>query len=152
MISTQLKDIGRYKGLNPNLDTAIRWLETGNLLAFPEGRVEIDGDRVYALVQRYSTKTPDLCRFEAHRKYIDIQLLLSGEEIIQVRGIEGLEILEPYKPDIEFFKTPPAKTAHEMFVQAGTALILYPEDAHRPCIAADGVSKPAHKIVVKVAV
>jgi len=152
MISTQLKDIGRCKGLTPNLDTAIHWLEAGGLEAFPEGRVEIDGDRVFALVQHYSTKAPDACRYEAHRKYIDIQLLLSGKEIIQVREVEGLEILEPYKPDIEFFKTPAGLSAHEMLLQAGTALILYPEDAHRPCIAIDGISKPAHKIVVKVAV
>ncbi|HWP67684.1 MAG TPA: YhcH/YjgK/YiaL family protein [Rectinemataceae bacterium] len=152
MISTQLETISRYKGLSPNLDRAIRWLEAGGLESFPEGRVEIDGGKVYALVQRYPTKALGDCRYEAHRNYIDIQLLLSGREIIQVRTVGGLDILEPYKPDIEFFKTPPAGTAHEMLLQAGTALILYPEDAHRPCIAVGGISEPAHKIVVKVAV
>lgn len=151
MIATTLKDMGRYKGLGANLDTAIAWLEAGGWENLPEGKREIAGESVFALVQRYDSKVGAKCRFEAHRDYIDIQLLVSGAEIMETRAVEGLVVTEPYKPDIEFYGTPEGMTATSVLLIPGTAAILFPEDAHRPCMAIGGNPRPIHKIVIKVA-
>ena len=151
MIIADMKDLGRYKGLNGNLDKAITWLQAGGWEKLPIGQCVIDGESVYALVQDYLSKTAADCRFESHRAYIDIQLLVSGREIMEVRSIDGLEVTESYKPDIEFYATPAGKTAHSILLEAGRAAILFPEDAHRPCIAAEGKPEAVRKIVIKVA-
>jgi len=151
MIVADIQDLERYKGLNGNLDKAIAWLQAGGWEKLPLGRREIEGENVYALVQEYESKAAADCRFEAHRAYIDIQLLVSGREIMEARSVEGLAVTEPYKPDIEFYATPAGKTADSVLLEAGKAAILFPEDAHRPCMAADGKPEAVRKIVLKVA-
>ena len=47
MIYDLLENIGRYRGICPNLDTAIRFLMDTDLNTLPTGKTEIDGDRVY---------------------------------------------------------------------------------------------------------
>lgn len=152
MIAAQLSALARYKALSPNLAAAITWIEAGGWDRLPEGRHEISGAAVYALVSRYKTKSLADARFETHRDYIDIQLLVSGKERVEDRNPLGLKVSEPYKPDIEFYATPEAGTCHDLLLVPGTALIFFPEDAHRPGIAIGGVSESVHKVVVKVAV
>lgn len=157
MIATDVKHIVRYMGLGGNLDAAIDWIAAGGWEKLPEGKLEIAGDRVYAIVQRYNSKAIENCRFETHRNYIDIQMLVSGAELMEVRPAEGLKVTEPYKPDVEFYANPAsanpaAESSHEILLTAGAAAILFPEDAHRPCIAVDGKPEAVHKIVLKVAI
>jgi YhcH/YjgK/YiaL family protein len=152
MIATPLGNLGRYRTLSPRLAKAISWLETGGWEKLPEGRHEIAGTEVYALVSRYTSKAPEEARYETHRDYIDIQLVVSGRETVEARSSEGLEVSVPYKPDIEFFAFPEPGTCHEFLLAPGTALIFFPEDAHRPGLARGGVKEPIHKVVVKVAV
>ena len=151
MIATPLAYLGRYKPLSPNLAKAISWLEAGGWDALPEGRHEIAGTEVYALVSRYNSKTPEDARYETHRDYIDIQVVVSGQEIVEARTAEGLVVSVPYKPDIEYFATPEPGTCHKLLLSPGTALIFFPEDAHRPGLARGGVPEPIHKVVLKVA-
>jgi len=149
MILTSLQHIGRYGAISGNLSAAAEWLRQNDYQTLPDGRYSIDGDKVYALVQQYQTKSPDVCFPEAHRVYIDIQLLVSGKEIVEVCGAEGLAIKEPYKPDIEFFQS--AAEAQKILLKPGFALILFPEDVHRPCLSESGTPEPVKKIVIKVA-
>jgi YhcH/YjgK/YiaL family protein len=152
MIAANLSALDRYKPMGPNLAAAIAWIRKGGWDSLPEGKHEIVGSKVYALVSRYPSKQLSAARWETHREYIDIQLVVSGKEFVEVRDVQGMTSTEPYKPDIEFYALPEGRTAHEMLLEPGVALILYPEDAHRPGIAIGGVSEPIHKIVVKVAV
>jgi YhcH/YjgK/YiaL family protein len=152
MIAAALKDLGGYRGLNPNLDTAIAWLEAGGWEALPLGRKDIDGEKVYALVQSYKTKQSEAARYESHRSYLDIQMLISGREIIEVTDREKLKVSEPYKPDIEFYETPEPNPCFSMTIVPGEALVLFPEDAHRPCLAADSAPAPVKKLVLKIAI
>jgi len=151
MIATSLEKLSKYKVLGSNLATAIAWLEKGGWDTLADGRYEVDGTAVYALVSHYNTKTPEAARYETHKDYIDIQLLVSGREILQVRKPEGLVTSVPYKPDIEFYATPEPNDCHAMLLEPGVALVLYPEDAHRPGLAIAGSSEPVHKLVLKVA-
>jgi YhcH/YjgK/YiaL family protein len=150
MICASISDLARYKGLSKNLDTAIDWLLKGGYENNPDGQLAIDGDAVYAMFQSYQSKLPAEARFETHRAYIDIQLLLSGEEHVYVRDVNGLKTVTPYTVDIEFQEVPVPHQSHICLLQSGTALILFPEDAHRPGVCIDGKQVACHKVVLKV--
>ena len=47
MVMDSLSHITRYKGLHPNLDTAIEWLSRYTPTELESGRNAIDGDRVF---------------------------------------------------------------------------------------------------------
>jgi YhcH/YjgK/YiaL family protein len=113
-----------------------------------DGRVEIDGDKVYALVQSYETVATDEPRFEAHRKYLDVQYLASGEEVIGWASIDRLIVGVPYD---EAKDASLGRVSPPVRLSSGQLAVLYPADAHAPKLAA-GAPAPVKKIVVKVAV
>ena len=117
-----------------------------------DGKVEIDGDRVFAIVQRYETLTTDAPKFEFHRKYVDIQYIVSGEEVIGWMPVERMTITEAYDPDKDIcFGTATQRKWSPVHLQAGQLAVIYPEDGHAPKLASS-VSSSVVKIVVKVAV
>lgn len=150
MIATAVSDLGRYKGLGRHLDTAIDWVAGGGWNSRGvDGRLAIDGDNVYALYQRYFSRRPQEALFETHRAYIDIQFMLEGEELVEFRPYDGLEVAVPYVHDIEFQKVP-ADHSQQYHLQPGFAVVFFPEDAHRPALAVGGDPYPCRKVVVKV--
>ena len=151
MIASAIDKLDRYKGISANLDKGIDWLLSGAWKGLSPGKYEIDGARVYALVSAYAAKSEDQARYETHRDYLDIQLLSAGAEIIEVREARGLQVSVPYKPDIEFYTTPSPNPCFSMRMEPGLALVLFPEDAHRPCLAAPGWTGEIGKVVVKAA-
>ena len=78
MIVTDLEFIERQASMTPGLRTAVDFLRRLLMNSLPEGRVEIDGARVFAMVQRYETLKTDAPKFECHRTYIDVQFIVSG--------------------------------------------------------------------------
>ena len=148
MIYDTLEHAGQYRKLSGNLAKALDYLTGTELETVEAGRVEIDGERVFALFQSYETK-PENDRPEAHRKYIDIQYLIEGEELIGVAPLTSMERVAEAAPerDIWFYEGETAKLP----LGGGRFAILFPQDAHAPCIAA-GECRPVRKVVVKVAV
>jgi biofilm protein TabA len=148
-------------GLSETLDTAFDWIRKGAWENLPIGRHPIDGDRVFLLVSEYETKDPDSCLFETHRRNIDIQMLVSGREYIMVRSAAGMKVHTPYSPDIEFLdgndrvgnQAPGGsiRDAHTIVLAPGIAVVLFPEDAHKPCVRVSESPETVRKIVVKVA-
>lgn len=152
VIVTDLKHIERQAPTTPDLRKAIAFLRQPHVNNLPDGRVEIDGIRVFAIVQRYETAMTDAPKFECHRTYIDIQFLVSGEEVIAWAPVEQMNISEPYDSDKDIcFGTLAGSTWTPVLLRAGQAAVLYPEDAHAPKLAVD-LPSPVMKIVVKVAV
>jgi YhcH/YjgK/YiaL family protein len=152
MIVTTIEESVRYCGLSANLDKAFAWLKSGVYANLPEGRHEIDGEKVFALVSKYETKPFDLCKFETHKNYIDVQSAIAGREEIEVTTMEDMEVLTPYKPDVAFWTLGKPREVHKVSLQPGVLLVAYPEDVHKPGISPAGVSGPMRKVVVKVAV
>lgn len=152
MIATSLTHIDRYRGLSASLDAAIDWLVSGAWKDLPVGRKDIDGDRLYALVQAYDSKLSAEARYEAHRAYLDIQVVLAGAEVIEVADVASLTVSTPYRPDVEHYATPEPNPCYSMRMGPGDALVLFPEDAHRPGLAIDGKSGPVKKLVLKIAI
>jgi len=132
---------------------AITWLRSASHLQYTQdGTIAIDGKEVFATFSTYETKAHDEPLFETHNEYIDIQLVLKGEEIIQVRSKEGLSVATEYDYDIAFWQVPSDKSYHNILMQKDTALILFPEDAHRPCLSTTQSPQTCFKLVVKVRV
>lgn len=151
MIVTDLEHAAEQIALNPALQKALAFLRQTRSQALADGRVEIDGDQVYALVQSYTTQR-GAPKFEAHRKYLDVQYLVAGEEVI------GWAILDRMMVDTPYDEAKDACLGHvpepdvtPVRLSAGQLAVLYPCDAHAPKLAA-GEPMPVKKIVVKVAV
>ena len=150
MIADSLMHAARYYPLHPLFRPAFEYLRRFPHGA-PDGRHPIDGDRLYALPQTYETSPRMEKAFEAHRRFIDIQFVLLGEEVIFHAPAERLEVSVPYhdERDVVFFRDPVG--ASPTFLRAGDFGIYFPHDAHKPgCLYTAPVA--VRKIVIKVAV
>ena len=148
MILDDLKSAERYERLHAGFREGFRFLSRSDLLTLPGGRHEIDGDRIFALINRDPGRGHEGARLEAHRKYIDIQYLVEGSEEIGWRPTDQCQQLtDPYDDsrDIMFFGDVPYTWIE---LPVGKFMIFYPEDAHAP-LAARGENV---KAVIKVAV
>ena len=143
MIFDSLKHIDNYKGLGDVYD-ALKFLAETDFSNTELGRYTLSGDNYY-LVQEYDTKQKTVS--EAHEQYIDIQLLVSGEEVIAVAPIECDKELVDAKPEKDVWhytcETKP------MTLRAGDFMVLYPSDVHMPG-ATLGDPVACRKVVVKV--
>ena len=130
-------------------EKAFTFIKNNDLSKLEIKRYDIDGDNLFATIMEYTTK--DEANFEAHRKYIDIQYMISGKEIMNIAPLESVtEVLIPYDvtKDIEFIKV--GKTV-AFKADPTNFFIFFPRDAHRPGMK-DGENAPIRKIVVKVKV
>ena len=128
--------------------TVAQWLRTTDLNALPLGRNEI-GEGAYANVAEYETRLQS--KYELHRRYIDVQLLARGEEIVFVAPKEdGIDPLGEFDVEKDCILFASARNACGVRVAPDSYLALYPSDAHMPCMAVDGRPAPVRKIVVKI--
>lgn len=152
MLVSDLDRIDHQIASTPGLRKAVTFLRSDSIHSLPDGRVEIDGDRVFALVQRYQTMMTDAPKFECHRTYIDVQFIVSGEEVIGWAPWERMTITETYNSDKDIcFGSVANGRWTPVHLQAGQLAVLWPEDGHAPKLASSS-SSPVMKIVVKVAV
>jgi len=151
MIVADLDTIERQMPQTPEFREAIAFLRRPDLPDLPDGKIAIDGERVFAILQRYRTASLDAPEFEYHRKYLDIQYVLSGEEIIGWAPAAHMTPLFDYSDgqDVCIGLMQPG-TWSPVRLAAGQLAVLWPEDGHAPRIAA-GTPCLVRKIVVKVA-
>jgi YhcH/YjgK/YiaL family protein len=135
-------------GLAQRLSSGFEYLQSADLAGLAPGRVEIDGDQVFALVQEYTSKPMEQGRWEAHRKYIDIQYIVSGEENIGYANVADLTMGEYNEEKDRYI---PQGEGSFVRLLAGMFGVYMPEDAHMPNMAV-GQPAPVKKVVVKVAV
>jgi YhcH/YjgK/YiaL family protein len=149
MILDRIENAGLYVGLNAGFAKAFEVLKDKSLNKKEDGRYAVDGDKIYYTIQRYTTKPLSEGKLEAHRKYIDIQFLLSGAELLGYSPLKGLLVAEEYntEKDIAFFETP--KEITKVKLEPGLFCILFPHDAHLPCRQLAGPAD-VHKVVVKI--
>lgn len=149
MILDTIDNTHLYTGLHASFAKAFEILRDSTLSQREDGRYTVDGDKVYYMIQRYTTKPMSQGRLEAHRKYVDIQFLLSGEELLGYAPVKDLTVAEEYNPqkDIAFFSTP--RDITEIKLKPGLFCILFPDDAHLPCCH---LAEPAEarKAVIKI--
>jgi biofilm protein TabA len=151
MIVMTLENIEKQVRLFPDLEKAIAYLKALDMHEWKDGRVAIEGERVFAIHASYTTKTPtDEVELEGHRKYIDLQFLASGHEAIGWAPSETIATGTPYQIDGDAWTGNAKKLAiNWLSLSAGWLAVLYPEDAHAPQYAA-GRPESVKKVVVKV--
>ena len=148
MILARLDHADVYASLNPHFAKAFAFLRQKRLAELDEGRHEIDGDDIYAMVIRGTGQSHSQAKLEVHRKYIDVQYIISGPDDMGWKDRRLCEDSEgPYDPqaDAELFSDTPSTW---ITVGPGDFVIFFPEDAHAPGAGANEF----HKVVIKVAV
>ena len=145
MILDRLAESYRYAKVHPGFELAFRFLCRADVASLAEGRVELDGDRVYALIMDAAGKGRKAARLETHRKYVDIQYVVSGCDRTGWRSAADPLHGDGYDAakDLEFHRAAPVSW---FVVRAGHFAVFFPADAHAP-LAGSG---PVRKVVVKV--
>lgn len=146
MVIDTLDNYYRYTKLHKLFEPAFEFLRKENLKKYNEGRYDIIKNDVYALISKAKGRTKIKAGLEAHRKYIDIQMVLTGEDLIGYKPLCECAVMKtPYdiKKDCIFFED----KSNLWFKLAGnTFAIFFPWDAHAPLAG----SLPVLKAVIKV--
>lgn len=146
MIFDKLDNIALYEGIAPGVFAGLKALRDTDFSALEDGRYELDGDKLYMNVMTVDLKTAN-DRPEAHKKYIDIQYVIEGRENIGVGFTDEMrkELSSDAENDIWFFEGETVK----LRLEGDRFIVLFPNDAHAPCIRV-GDEKTVRKAVVKV--
>ncbi len=139
-----------YRPLGPRIAAAFDYLGKTDFTSLPAGRYDLDGDRVFAIVQRYFTRPAKEATWEAHRRYLDVQYVAAGTERIGYIPLgPALSVRVPYddQKDVIFFDA----RGDSFDVRAGMFAIFAPQDIHAPGLAAapSGAPEEVLKVVVK---
>jgi YhcH/YjgK/YiaL family protein len=148
MVLDRIENFEKYLSLNPNFVKAMEFLQNSNLQDLPLGRNEICGDLVFANVVEAKSKSKSEAPIEIHRKYIDVHVPLSGDELIGYTPLAELPYAEFVEAD-DAALYPLSLSARDYFnVRRGEFAIFFPQDGHAPAIT----PTPLKKIILKVAI
>ncbi|MDR1989384.1 MAG: YhcH/YjgK/YiaL family protein [Acidobacteriaceae bacterium] len=147
MILDELAHAEQYDALGPLFRVAFAFLRRHDLASLAPGRHALMGDDVCAMVADYETKPRARVPFEAHRRHIDVQAVVSGAECMGVAPLDAID-REPYdeEKDVLFG----AGRGEYFALWPGRFAILFPHDAHAPGVAIDDVPMSVRKIVIKI--
>ena len=147
MILDRLDNADTYAAVD-GLADAFAFLRRGGFEELTTGRHEVGGERMYVMVNRYTTKAPSELPYEAHRAWLDVHYIVSGRETLYWEDIAAMPEGGGYQAegDAELFQ-------HDgglpVVLEPGMFVVLYPQDAHKPgCVAGQAV--PTVKVVVKL--
>jgi YhcH/YjgK/YiaL family protein len=149
MIIDHIKNASLYFGVHARLAAGLRWLQTQDPAKLAPGRYELDGTNLFVLIQDYETKSKDKGKWEAHRRYFDIQYIIAGRELIGYANLDLCKVGN-YDETKDFQEILEADGVFPALVP-GMFMILAPQDAHMPGIAPDA-PRPAKKAIVKALV
>jgi YhcH/YjgK/YiaL family protein len=147
MILSPLSQADRYIALHPGFAAAFSFLQRRELNQLPDGRNEIDGQRLYAMVMRVPGKGCANTKLEVHRRYIDIQYCVAKGDLIGWKPTATCSKADLPYDDAKDFQLFADQPDDWVATAPGTFAIFFPEDAHAPL----GGEGPIHKVVVKVA-
>lgn len=146
MIIDRISNAHLYYALHPQFKRAFDYVNKIDINTVATGRHEIDGKVIYALVQEYDTKLKEEGKWEAHRRYIDLQYVVKGVEGIGYANINHIQ-QGIYDDSKDFL--PLQGEGDLVTVHSGSFVLLFPEDAHMPGMAI-GASACVKKIVLKI--
>jgi YhcH/YjgK/YiaL family protein len=149
MIIDKIENAKIYYNLSDRIKKSLDYITQTDLKELQPGKYEIDGENLFALISEYETKTESEGKLEAHKKYIDVQYVIEGEELMGYSPLGNQQVLEPYKEenDIIFF------SGEKSFIRVkkGMFAIFFPADVHIPGICVENKSR-VKKLVIKVKV
>ena len=146
MILAKLADAGDYRGLCPALDLALEHLTPEFLAGLGEETVRLDGERVYANRFTYDTIPEEEGFFEAHRRYLDIHVMLEGEERVDIAHPDDLTQFD-HRDDFYALR---GNAACSLILRPGWFLAAFPGDAHHIKLRTGAQPRRVTKAVFKV--
>lgn len=150
MVVDFLTNKGCYTAMHVSFEAAFRYLQQCEKEPPEVGRYELESDKLFALVQEYTTTQSEELLWEAHKRYIDIQYVLSGQEIIEWSNIDLMPEGTPYNSEKDTYKCS-SVDGSPITMHTGYFAIFFPQDLHKPCCKA-AIPSVVKKIVVKIAI
>lgn len=150
MIFDRLSNAQSYKGLHAGIDMVLEAAKAYTPDNYPGGRIDLDGDNAFLLLNSYETHSTENAVFEAHQQYADVMIMVEGTETIYVKATDKLShVYQAYDPKVEALLADFDTDATPVRLEAGSFVVLLPQDAHSPACHADGAEK-VKKIIGKV--
>ena len=150
MIYAKNQEALAYRGIHPNLDLALEHITPEFLASLRDGqRVGLQGDQVYCTRFTYETIPQEESFFEAHRRYLDIHIMVEGEERVDMNRPEDLKLTDAQEGN-DFYAYQ-GESWHSTVLKPGEFLVVFPGDAHRIKVQVDG-PKTVSKAVFKVCI
>lgn len=149
MILDRIENSRLYHSLGERMQKALQYIATTDFSKMEKGKYLIEGEDLFAMISEYNSKPEAECKLEAHRKYADVQFIVSGEEMMGITFLNEQHPTEEYneEKDCVFFNEPVSLVKAEQ----GMFAIFFPHDLHQPCVCVSSPA-PVKKVVVKVRV
>lgn len=148
MIIASLKQPGQVAACHPSMPRLLDFLASHDLMSLPEGRIEVDGDNIYINSSIVDGRRANEMPLEFHRGYIDVHLLLEGEETIGWTPLcDTCRWTTEYDPEKDIIF---AADTHSTYItlRPGQMAVMFPEDGHAPIIGNGKI----HKLICKIKV
>ena len=150
MILGSLKNTETAEKVHDLFKNAFDYIKTVDLTTIPSDgtRIELERNKLYLFINEYLGKTHQDVKGVAHRKYIDIQVLIKGTESMGwIELSECRKLLKPYdsEKDVVFYNDAPSSYIQ---VSPGEFAIFFPEDVHAPGIGTENIKKLVVKVLV----
>lgn len=148
MILDTLGESADYDKLHPLFSQAFDFLQHSNFSEMEPGTYVLIEGKLTASLMDVNGKQPEDAKLEAHKRYIDIQLVVKGCETMGWSPLASCSHeVSPYntEKDIVFYSDP---VSTHVTVHPGEWVIFYPTDAHAPCIGEGSIRKVVVKVLV----
>lgn len=156
MVTGQLKDLSNYAALHPRFPEAFAFLRELLDRNAGDGRYEMPGadvpNAVYVILGTNEVQPKDAATAESHRKYIDVQVVLSGEEAMYIPALVIPEVTTEYQEagDYALYAPVAFDTCHQLRVKEGNFAIFFENELHAPSVSLQNVPTTVRKAIVKV--
>lgn len=134
MIYGKTDDLNTYKGIHPNLDKAIEYIQTHDLKQLSPGRTVIDSDNVYINVMDASLIKENEGIYEAHRQYLDLHIDIDGTEKVLFCDHVTENITKVYSKEDDYELLNGVKTS-ECCLDSNHYAICMLKEPHKPCVS-----------------
>jgi YhcH/YjgK/YiaL family protein len=148
MILDSLQNAASVLSLNPYFKQAFEYIRSNDLSKMEPGKIVLNGENLYISIMQNEGKAPEAAKMETHRKYLDIQIILTGQETMGWTALERCaDAIDPYNSDkdIQFFMNKPTTF---VTLNPGEFVIFFPEDGHAPGIGKGTIKKAVVKVLV----
>ena len=145
MIFSSFANYNRFESLHPLFPQAFDFLKSG-IPTLPDGKTEISGDDLFAIISRPGTSGSNILKPESHKKYLDIHYIIDGAELFGWKHISCVRNPEGEFDEEKDFILYNDQEYHEVLLKKGDFAIVYPEDVHLPGIKTEQL----HKVVLKI--
>lgn len=150
MIYDRIENAKCYYGMGKGIEKALKFLESYDVSKHTPGKIEIEGDQIFANCMSYENHTPEGALIEAHKDYIDVMFVAEGEEKFFFKPIAECEkITKPYDPSIEAALAEIDADATPCRFKANHFAIFLPQDGHCAGLRYDEAVN-VKKVIVKV--